>query len=172
MNLETEEFEPLRHLLAAKRYEQPPPGYFTTFSSKVIARVEAGEQGEGALGWEERFWRMAWLQRVWSALEAKPVFAGALGVVLCGLVITGIVFSEKLASSNVPTVAGSSAVAADNLPALVNPPALMAEQRSDFPVAIVASTNALNSLAGSPKSSLFDQIPLQTWPVNGRAGKD
>jgi len=70
MNSESENFDQLRRLLALKRHEQPPPGYFDGFSGKVTARIRAGEQGEGAF---ER----TWYYRCWKLLEAQPVFAGA-----------------------------------------------------------------------------------------------
>ena len=36
---ETPELKELRRLLALKRAERPPPGYYTTFAGKVVARI-------------------------------------------------------------------------------------------------------------------------------------
>ena len=85
----------LLKLLALKRHEQPPPGYFEHFSNGVMARLSAGEARERGW-WEDIFEEALWLKRLWSLLEAKPVLAGAFGIVVCGLVVSGIVYSQKL----------------------------------------------------------------------------
>src|SRR2546423_12847642 len=94
MNPEQDNFESLRRLLALKRHEVPPPGYFENFSGYVIARIRAGERAPSF--WESLSWEAPWLQRLWSAFETKPIFAGALGMAMCGVLVTGVVYSQKL----------------------------------------------------------------------------
>jgi hypothetical protein len=89
MNPDPENFESLRRLLAWKRHEQPPPGYFNDFSRRVIARIQAGEQGADRAGWS------TWLQQVWLALQARPAFAGAFGAAVCAFLVVGMVGSEE-----------------------------------------------------------------------------
>ena len=82
MNPEQENFGNLRRLLKLKRYEQPHPRYFNDFSGRVIARIQAGEEGgEAALG------PASWLVKFWSLFEAKPMLPGAIGVALCALLV-------------------------------------------------------------------------------------
>lgn len=102
MSQDTENFESLRRLLALKRYEQPPPGYYHSFSREVIVRIKAGERGEDAYGY---VWQMGWLQRIWAAFEARPAFAGALGLALCSLVVFGVVSADN-APLNIQAVTG------------------------------------------------------------------
>ncbi|HLP77135.1 MAG TPA: hypothetical protein VK327_09470 [Candidatus Paceibacterota bacterium] len=87
MNPDSPEFEQLRRLLALKRHEQPPPGYFNRFSREVVVRIKAGDRGETVVAG-------SWLQKLWNLLETKPVFAGAFGASVCAVLITGILNSE------------------------------------------------------------------------------
>jgi hypothetical protein len=95
MSQDTENFEQLRRMLALKRHEQPPPGYFNDFSRQVILRIKAGERGEPANLLERLFWEAPWVQRLWNTLEARPIVAGACGVAVCGLMITGVLYSDR-----------------------------------------------------------------------------
>ena len=62
MSTSTEDFEKLRKLLKIKRHEQPPPGYFSRFSSLVITRIEREGESEGV--WME----VPWLREAFEAL--------------------------------------------------------------------------------------------------------
>ena len=94
MSQDSQDFGSLRRLLALKRHEQPPPGYFNDFSSQVIARIKAGDRAEES-AMERLFWEAPWLQRLWAAIETKPIIAGAFGTAVCALLIGGIIYSEK-----------------------------------------------------------------------------
>lgn len=78
MNKEPEDFESLRKLLALKKYEKPPPGYFDQLPNKIWARIEAEEA------------QPSWWERVFGALTIKPAVAYAFGLVVCGTLIIGI----------------------------------------------------------------------------------
>ena len=151
MNLDTQDFEPLRRLLALKRHEVPPPGYFNGFSKQVIARIQAGERPE-TQGFVERLLGEApWLQRLWAALEAKPVVAGACTVAACALLVGGVVYSGTgesppvglipVAESGPVPMAATVMVAADH-PLLARQPALL-EASSTSPVPTVTTESLL-----------------------------
>jgi hypothetical protein len=91
MSTGTEDFEELRKLLKVKRYEQPPPGYFNGFSTRVITRLEK----ESAPGFLDRMAGVfPWLKGILRLLEQNPVGAGIFGVGVCGLVLSGAAFSQ------------------------------------------------------------------------------
>jgi hypothetical protein len=71
-------------LVALKRYEQPPPGYFHLLPGRIIRRIE---QGEG----QTRFWQ-AW----WPSFSTRPVLAFALGLTVCGVLSVAIFSRPKL----------------------------------------------------------------------------
>ncbi len=104
MNSEQNNFQQLRRLLALKRHEQPPPGYFHDFSRQVIARIVAGEQADSGGVLDSLSWEAPWLQRLWSLFENKPALAGAFGVLVCGLLISGVIYSETMEPKPIPTV--------------------------------------------------------------------
>jgi hypothetical protein len=81
-----DDFRDLRRLLALKRHEQPPPGYFNHFSRNVIAGIRAAEGASLAP-------QPGWLQRFWSALETKPIAAGAFGAAVCTVLLAGFIYS-------------------------------------------------------------------------------
>lgn len=113
MHPEQENIPPLRRLLALKRHEQPPPGYFNRFSGEVIARIRAGERAADSL-WERLSLDGSWVQRLWTALETKPLLASAFGVTVCGLITTGFLFSDR--SSNLRSAPLTVFSATDNQP--------------------------------------------------------
>lgn len=163
MNQDTENFDQLRILLKLKRYEQPPPGYFNRFSGQVIARIKLGERGEDSAGIERLLWEAPWLQRIWAAFEAKPVLAGVFGLAVCGLLISGVIYSEKGDVQPVafipvaPSVANSAEVAsamAQYHPLLARPTPI--EASSTNPVsALQADGLLLDSLRAQPASFTF-----------------
>lgn len=96
MSPEQEHFEELRRLLALKRHEQPPPGYFDGFSRQVITRIQAGEARASESLLQRWMSRAPWLQTLWNGFEAKPIVAGVFGIGVCGLLVIGLVSSERI----------------------------------------------------------------------------
>ena len=92
MTPESDDFDDLKGLLALKRYEQPPPGYFASFSEKVLARIEA--QREAA--------KTSWWRRLFNGTDVKPVLVCAYSLSVAGLLLVAF----GLASSDDGTTAG------------------------------------------------------------------
>jgi len=86
MGPEQEDFTALRRLLAVKRHEQPPPGYFNSFSRQVISRIEAGE--------ERQTGGLRWFQWLWAALDTRPALAGAFGATACVALLGGVFLTD------------------------------------------------------------------------------
>jgi len=94
-----DDFEQLRRLLALKRHEQPPPGYFHGFSRQVIVRIQAGDLGAPA---QASVWSLSggsFLQRIWATFDARPVLAGAFGVAVCGFFVVGALMSDNTSNA-------------------------------------------------------------------------
>ena len=151
-----EEFEQLRKLLKLKRHEQPPPGYFNTFSTRVLDRIE-NETADPA--W--RLWQEApWLKRLLNFLELNPMAAGAFAAGVCALLLGGIVYSEYGGDAQL------AAMPADRQPA----PAPMAMALDRPKASFASSTNAImGSLSGL---SAFDNAlgKLQAQQVSLNLG--
>jgi hypothetical protein len=148
MNPDSQNFDSLRQLLALKRHEVPPPGYFDRFSRDVMARIKAGETG-GASAAER-----SWLRRLVSMFDVKPVFAGAFGTAVCAFVISGVISSDPR-----PAV-GSIMPSTDNASIATAVPIDVSSSSMEEPFTV-----ASNSVASR---SLFDQFPLDTKQVSER----
>jgi len=95
MNENENDFEALRRLLALKRHETPPPGYFESFPGAVMARLRASQSGTQDGVAERLADRLPWLFRMVQAFENKPAFATAFASALCLLLLGGIIFAER-----------------------------------------------------------------------------
>jgi len=95
MNEPDSDFEALRQLLALKKHEIPPPGYFDRFSGEVVARIRAGESSKPLTLMEQLFAEAPWLLRIIRAFESKPAFTGVFASALCLLIVAGIVYSDN-----------------------------------------------------------------------------
>jgi hypothetical protein len=159
MSRDNEDFGSLRRLLALKRHEQPPPGYFEGFSVQVITRIKSGERvDESVLA--RLFWEAPWLQRLWGALEAKPIMAGAFGAAACGLLVFGVIYSERIDVKSTDNLAGLQTPTSDVIQLADFSPS---EQPLPIqPAAIgLADRTASAQPIGAARSSatLFDLIP-------------
>lgn len=95
MNAEQENFEALRKLMALKRHEQPPPGYFNKLPGIILSRLEAAEESQG-------LWA-----KVLTRFILRPAFAFTLGFAFCSLFATGVTYSMR---TNPNTVAAQPRV--------------------------------------------------------------
>jgi hypothetical protein len=165
MNENQPNFESLRRLLALKRHETPPPGYFNNFSSQVMARIRAGET-EMADSWSGRlFTSMPWLLSALQAVETRPVFAGGFATALCALLLFGAVIAQRPDSTSTaflqPATSepASFASATPSVPSALQPPA------NQFMVAD-NSTNPVFSSFQPVAAASFGQIPVGAQFVN------
>ncbi len=149
MNPSPEEFDQLKKLLALKRNEQPPPGFFNHFSDKVIARIEA----EGLI------MRTSWWQRLFPELDAKPVLACAYGLVITGLLVVGLGISGSLDSEeSVAPNLGSPWLAAQT-----PSPAVPVGTSTPRPLTEQSSSSVNPVFSSSAPRSLFDvnRLPVE-----------
>lgn len=156
MNPENQNFENLGRLLKLKRYELPPPRYFSDFSGQVINRIRAGYPDERTEPMAAA-WEVPWLQRVLSIFEAKPLLAGAFGAVVVGVLIGGAVSSDEM---EIPGASSNLAVSQMPLPVAATPVTVSVPVRHSgaFELGVGSSTNVGN---------IFDRIRTPSvLPVN------
>ena len=149
MNSAPEEFDQLRRLLALKRHEQPPPGYFNMLPRRVIARLEAA-QSVGPVSWFEK-----WVQ----VLQLRPRLAGGFGVGVFGLLLAGLVVFQKL--DQTPMAIGPAA----NEPRAMIPAANDDVAFNQIPTGDVLQSSINPVLNPQLPSALFDGFRLNVRPV-------
>ena len=128
-----EQFKQLKKLLALKRHEQPPPGYFDRLPRQIISAIEAVQARPEH-----------WLLRIWSTFQRNPAFAGAFGVAMCALVIGGIFFANQTSGSKGRNAAASNA----NANIAASPSANLPTPANQLAGADVSSTNPVASNQG------------------------
>lgn len=85
MSQSPEEFEEIRRLLALKRYEVPPPGYFERFSGQVLARIQREEALANRPWWQTQLASLGWQRWLAVANLAALAGVGIIGVTLVNL---------------------------------------------------------------------------------------
>ena len=150
-------FDDLRRLLALKRQEQPPPGYFHRFSGEVIARIRAGEQApDRSIG---RF-DLPWLRKFWAALETKPALAGAVGASICAMMLWAVVSTENLGGTSAVIPGGPFTDAFESPSAAAPAPALTGMTVSFSSTNGVSSQGHLSILGGGWPKASFARFPM------------
>jgi hypothetical protein len=86
MNPEAEDFQALRRLIALKRYEQPPPGYFRQLPDKIALRIE---RGDAQLNLWERFL---------AGFAFRPAFAYGFAAITFGALTFNLAYLVRTAS--------------------------------------------------------------------------
>jgi len=149
MTSDSEQFEQLRQLLALKRHEVPPPGFYHHFSREVIVRIKAGETGEGSVVYGQ----VSWFQRIWSALDTRPVWAGAFGAAVCGFFVIGAVVATENVESGVVLGENNDKSVGATMLTQAQPAGDGSWQQ------VQAEPASLNAPAMStPRASLFEQL--------------
>jgi hypothetical protein len=83
MNSDQENFEALRKLMALKRHEQPPPGYFDRLADKIACRIERE-------GGEPTFW-----ERFLAGFTFRPAFAYSFALAAFGALTFSVLSTVK-----------------------------------------------------------------------------
>jgi len=162
MNENENNFESVRWLLALKRHETPPSGYFENFSRDVIARIRAGEASRTANVSSQ----LPWLFRLLSSFEAKPAFAGGFASVLCLLLLIGIVYAERPDTASQPLLQTAQLTG----PLAVAPPATMDPQPLAQPTAqfVLGGSSTNPVFNAQPGSGLFNAQPATAQMISFR----
>ena len=149
MNNNENNFEALRQLLALKRHEIPPPGYFHNFSGEVMSRIRAGEASDRSGASQKLAEEAPWLVRFLRLFEAKPAFAGAFGAIMCLLLLFGIVCAQRPDTALQPllTISDQSGAPIADLS-----PAAFTAQASPTVLAL----NTTNPISLQPVATLFN----------------
>ena len=150
MNSDQENFEALRRLIALKQYEQPPPRYFSELPGRIWMRIEREPASQS-------FW-----ERLLPNIGLSPAFAYSFGLLACGSLFMGIVFSLNTE----PEQLVGQPVAEDwheNSARLATTDGIGMRLQPYQPNHLASTNPVMNS---DPLPSLFDGFKLRALPAN------
>ncbi len=152
----SDDFEDVRKLLAWKRHEQPPPGFFHDFSRHVVDRIESEQDSPAGSGWGR--WLQGW--------DPRPILVGAYSVGVSGLLLLGIGLSQALTENPLEAKINSETLASRGWAAPLGrgyPLPMLA-----MPASESLSSPGAEDYLSAPPSFLFDTPRLrpQATPVN------
>ena len=151
---ETENFDRLLQLLALKRHEQPPPGYFDRLPQDIRLELQTGPAAGSPFEGRLRD-NVDWFRRVLRALEARPYLAGVFGVCVCALVLSGIIYSQNLERPETGVMIG------DLTPAL---PLTGADD--GLALETTGTNSSISPMASRPVDALFNGGWIKPQPAN------
>ena len=158
MNENETQFDALRQLLKLKRQETPPPGYFNSFSSRIIDRIRA-DAAVGPQTAAKSVPGSSWLLKFLELFEFKPAFAGAFASALCLLLVFGIVYADRPDSGTQPFLQNADQSMASF--ASLTPSEMSS---ATYASGIMSSNTPMASL--QPVPSLFGSENSLVQPVN------
>jgi len=147
MDPESNQTIPVERIIALKRYEQPPPGYFHLLPGRIIQRIERGE-GRSSF-WEK--WALSF--------RVRPALAYALGLTVCGALTAGLYFSPTMEQT-----AGAIGPSSDNLWADASAGAAASQDAPLSGSRWLGSTNPVT--APQTEDSLFAAPEARAIPVS------
>lgn len=87
MNSPEDDFKDVRRLLALKKHEEPPPGYFTWLPEKIAVKIDRhSDLSEHSTWWE-------WMV---EKFDARPFLAGLYACGISSLMLLGFKISQEL----------------------------------------------------------------------------
>ena len=101
METAPQDFSRLQKLLALKRHEQPPPGYFDRLPGQISARIKA----ESAAPAE------SWWQQFLVGLRTKPAWSLSFSVLVLGALAIGVLTAVRLPTDNAGTPSAEPTIA-------------------------------------------------------------
>jgi hypothetical protein len=155
-----EDFSDLRKLLALKRHEQPPPGYFNRLSGRILARIEESETASQSTWWD-------WLV---ARFDARPILACAYGFTISGLLLMGFRLSQMLGANpdaDLATANTGGWLAATPDPVMSRPSPFLQSQFAN-PAGLVQFPSSvepvydLGSASAHPISRMFQPVNYST----------
>lgn len=150
MTADPNDFDKLKVLLAWKRHEQPPPGFFNHLPDRIVSRIEA----------DLVLRRRSLAERLLGFADFKPLLACSYGLAVGGILMWGLHFTttdtdaESLATTHSAALWPSPAFATVSLP---NPEPI---PQTDPTTTGFTLANTPDSIYEAPSAQpLFDSPP-------------